>query len=86
MAPELLTEHINGNRKALIDIRALGDRSAERKVGHVVSAAILIAVSEEVAVCVLHDHGTLITFHPTFFRLINTLGGLCRLECAHQVI
>jgi len=44
---------------------------------------ILITFSEEVAVCILCAHGALITFHPTFFRLINTLAGLCRLQCVH---
>lgn len=43
--------------------------------------AILMAVSKEVAVRILRAPGTLITFHPTFFRLTSTLGGLCRLQC-----
>lgn len=45
--------------------------------------AILITVSEEIAVCILHARGTLITVYSTFFRLISTLGGLCRLQCVH---
>lgn len=35
---ELLTEAVNGNRKALIDISDLGDGPAERRVGRVVCA------------------------------------------------
>lgn len=63
---ELLAEPINGKTQALIDFSDPGDGLAERKVGRVVCAAILTAVSEEVAVCILRARGTLITFHPTF--------------------
>lgn len=80
---ELLAEPINGKTQALIDFSDPGDGLAEGKVGRVVCAATLIAVSEEVAVRILCARGTLITFHPTFFRLISILRGLCRLQCAH---
>lgn len=36
--------------------------------------------------CVLHAWGTLVTFPATFFKLINALGGLCRLQCMHEAI
>lgn len=80
---ELLAEPINGKTQALIDFSDPGDGLAEGKVGRVVCVATLIAVSEEVAVRILCARGTLITFHPTFFRLISILRGLCRLQCAH---
>lgn len=81
---ELHKEPISSNRKALIDISDVSDRPAGRRLG---CTAVLTA-SEEVLGCFLRAHGTLITFHPTFFQitLISTLGGLHRLQCVFHII
>lgn len=48
---ELLTDPISGNMKVLTDISDPAEGLPQRKVGHMVCAAISAAVSEEVAVC-----------------------------------